>query len=725
MSLNATVENFANTNDKSIPLAEANETSPSTKIAKKRRWRCFERGKQKINRDPNEALPCQYAKFSGHIRLPNQEEGLPYNGRITADEETDFIIRSVLKRKHDLNSFSTKATCEPSAKRSLLNVNSVSNSSIAHHQGAVASNLSVNNGDDSDNDIATVPPYLSYKCDNHLNLNDCQSRKEPSCNVTSSTADIRRSIVNSVSNSIKIKKNETSLRTLLLKRKLLSNVKAAYMKASTSNKHVLTVNVDKNANQTTKHSGEPEVDMKGLHRFSERSKAITESKGSDLINVNRRTVAYSDRREAGHVYQERKTGLLNTTTARASRQSKPFPSLANLPNFHFPLKKNDPVFAHNSKSGNISPQPVTALTRHRFNDNLTSTDRRIVPFSNGQRIYGSMGEYNKNKSSVNDGLKRAPVTLIRPNLSLSNLPTCLDSHLIISNAAKRILSSLNGSNALVSEAMKIANKFRVNVFHPSDGFNKHKSKPSNVVRLSRVRTPYSRQHETICLQSSESLKSLSNSLWTPIKEQKIISMTQTLQKKISENLRETTEHNTDATTILPIASAYTLTADDESLRHINKIRNKTTNSGRSASALGLTGEASTPPTNLTKIAFLVMETLPQFDTELTVPSVPSGIAVLSKQQETTINSKFTQDDQSNTTLTTSNNSEPILATGAFTFYAQDMKLKDIESSKVPSIIHFEQDDKPFHSETHWKSGSVLADLANDETLSNLGGNNSF
>lgn len=517
----AAMKNFANTNDESIPLTKPNETSPNTKPAWKRRCGRLERCNEVTNGDLNEALTCQYAKYNGHIRFLNQEEGSQYNDEAT--EEEDSVIPSILRRKQELNSFSTGKAYEPHAKRSLLNMNSVSNSAVAHLQPPTSC---VNNGVDRDNDIATVP-HVSYQCDN---LNDRQSTKESSCNVALSKAVLGKSIINSVFNSINVKKGESSVRNSHLKRKLLSNVKAAPTEPGTSSKHVLTINVDENLNQTTKRDCVAEVDMKDLREVCERSMATKESKESELVDANRRTVACSGGRKAGHVYQERKTGLLNTTPASSCRQSKPIPSFANHRKFPFRLEKNDPVFTHIPQSSNISPPPVTALIRRRFNTNCTLTGRRVVSFSNGQSVYGDMGNYNKNQSSANDGIKRAPLTLIRPNLSLSNLPTCLDRHLIISNATKRILSSLNGSNTLLIEAMKIANKLRVPVFHPWDGFNKNKSKDSNVLRLSHVRTPYSRR---------------------------------TLQRKTSENVRQTNEHDTDATTILPTASPYTLPANDE------------------------------------------------------------------------------------------------------------------------------------------------------------------
>uniref|UniRef100_A0A1A9UWZ5 Uncharacterized protein n=1 Tax=Glossina austeni TaxID=7395 RepID=A0A1A9UWZ5_GLOAU len=666
--------NFPNTNDESISLTKPNKTSRNTKTALKRRWRRLERGNGETKGDLNEALTCQHAKVNGHIRFVNQEEGLQYNDK--ANEEKDPAIPSSLRRKQDLNSFSTGKAYEPPAKRSLLNMNSVSNSSIAHHQPPITSTSCVNNGVDRDNDIATAP-LVSYQCNN---LNDFQSTKESSRNVALSKADLRKSIINSESNSISVKKDESSVRNSHLKRKLLSNVKAAHSKPGTSTTvNTLTVNVDENINQTTKRNCVPDVDRKGLRGLSERSMATKGSKESELVDANRQTVAYSGGRKAGRLYQERKTGLFSTTPAGASRQSKPIPCFANQPNFPLRLEKNDPVFAHISQSGNISPQPATALICRQFNANCTSTDRRIVSFSNGQPVYGGTGDYNKNQSSADNSIKRASLTLIRPNLSLSNVPTCLDRHLIISNATKRILSSLNGTNTLLIEAMKIANNLRVHAFQPWAGFNKNKSNASDVLRLSRVRTPYSRR---------------------------------TVQRKRSENIRQTTEHDTDATTILPIESPYTLPANDELYRHTNKIRNKITHFGYTVSASDLTDEASTPPINLPKIAFPVMEALLQFDKELTTPPVSSGIPALSKQRESTIKCKLTQDDQSSNTLTISTvRTESILAAGASTFDAQNMKLKYMECSKVSSLTHCDQDGN------HCKRESVSAALSNNkETL---------
>lgn len=365
--------------------------------------------------------------------------------------------------------------------------------------------------------------------------------------------------------------------------------------------------------------------------------------------------------------QQRKTGLFNMSTGGAgnTRNSSRTSSFGNGLNFYSHLEGRKSLFSGSSNHGisntlNNSTLSLTSLNRRQFNASIYGStsalsDSRLLntfsPFYKGKTTYGGAAAYNKYTAGAGASAVRITPTLIRPTSSLSTLSSNTSSltnnvnvpvgeNSTISSTAKRILDLINDFATPLSEAKKMASSLKTNpnlqIPPQAKGrLNESDLNASRAMRLSQVRTPYSRPAVILQPSGNASGRGIPGGPLPPIKELQVPTMSQLLQMKKMQNTTEKARKIAqNSTTNTGMTSAeYTLPdvattkpstnsgQDQEQQKHTNKIRNKVTNSLRpSAASKDLQDEEPPPPVNLPNIAFPLMQSVPKIDIQLNKPS---------------------------------------------------------------------------------------------------------
>ncbi|XP_073832788.1 nucleoporin 153 isoform X2 [Musca autumnalis] len=388
------------------------------------------------------------------------------------------------------------------------------------------------------------------------------------------------------------------------------------------------------------------------------------------------------------------TGLFNMlgtggggggTTRNSSRTS----SFGNGLNFYSHLEGRKSLFntAAGGQGGhhtsgmsnqlNTSTLSLTSLNRRQFNASIYGStsalsDSRLLntfsPFYKGKTTYGGAAAYNKYTAGAGASAVRITPTLIRPTSSLSSTLSSSSTSLAtnqanslqmgeMSSTAKRILDLISDFATPLSEAKKMASNIKTNAAagqqmppQAKGRLNESDLNMSRAMRLSQVRTPYSRP--AVILQPSGNANCVkgnnSSGLMPPVKELQVPTMSQLLQMKKLQNTTErarniarntTATNNAESTeyTLPPSAAAAatttTVSRDNNSKasstgeggeqrgelqqqqqKHTNKIKNKVTATARaSAASKDLLDEAPPPSVNLPNIAFPLMQSVPKFD----------------------------------------------------------------------------------------------------------------
>lgn len=371
---------------------------------------------------------------------------------------------------------------------------------------------------------------------------------------------------------------------------------------------------------------------------------------------------------------QRKTGLFNmsaTGTAGNTRNSSRTSSFGNGLNFYSHLEGRKSLFTGQnhgiSNPLNNSTLSLTSLNRRQFNASIYGStsalsDSRLLntfsPFYKGKTTYGGAAAYNKYTAGAGASNVRITPTLIRPTSSISTLSSSNNSlaanaisqqgaggNSTISSTAKRILDLINDFATPLSEAKKMASNLKTNpnlqIPPQAKGrLNESDLNASRAMRLSQVRTPYSRP--AVILQPSGNANGrgiIGGPLPPPVQELQVPTMSQLLQMKKMQNTTEkarktTTTQNAarnvvtntgsteytlpEVTTKATAAAANKVTEKQETLqRHTNKIKNKVTNSMRPSNASkDIQDEEPPPPVNLPNIAFPLMQSVPIIDIKL-------------------------------------------------------------------------------------------------------------
>ncbi|KAI8126834.1 Nuclear pore complex protein Nup153 [Lucilia cuprina] len=363
--------------------------------------------------------------------------------------------------------------------------------------------------------------------------------------------------------------------------------------------------------------------------------------------------------------QQRKTGLFNMSAAGATntRNSSRTSSFGNGLNFYSHLEGRKSLFSgpnHGiSNPLNNSTLSLTSLNRRQFNASIYGStsalsDSRLLntfsPFYKGKTTYGGAAAYNKYTAGAGASSVRITPTLIRPTSSLStlssntsmgnNVNTQIGDNSTISSTAKRILDLINDFATPLSEAKKMASSLKSNpnlqIPPQAKGrLNESDLNASRAMRLSQVRTPYTRPAVILQPSGNASGRGTAGGLMPPIKELQVPTMSQLLQMKKIQNTTEKARKIAQNSLVNSGTSEYTLPEvattktntnnDQDQQKHTNKIRNKVTNSLRpSAATKDLQDEEPPPPVNLPNIAFPLMQSVPKIDIQLNKPSVTSN-----------------------------------------------------------------------------------------------------
>ncbi|XP_065364745.1 nuclear pore complex protein Nup153 isoform X2 [Calliphora vicina] len=377
--------------------------------------------------------------------------------------------------------------------------------------------------------------------------------------------------------------------------------------------------------------------------------------------------------------QQRKTGLFNMTAgggAVNTRNSSRTSSFGNGLNFYSHLEGRKSLFSgpnHGSSNPlNNSTLSLTSLNRRQFNASIYGStsalsDSRLLntfsPFYKGKTTYGGAAAYNKYTAGAGASAVRITPTLIRPTSSLStlssnnslanNVNSQIGDNSTISSTAKRILDLINDFSTPLSEAKKMASSLKTNpnlqIPPQAKGrLNESDLNASRAMRLSQVRTPYSRPAVILQPSGNASGRGTPGGLLPPIKELQVPTMSQLLQMKKIQNTTEKARKIAQNSAVNTEKSEYTLPEvattktnttnkvfEQDQQKHTNKIRNKVTNSLRpSAATKDLQDEEPPPPVILPNIAFPLMQSVPKIDIQLNKPSVPSN---------TTFDGKFSKE----------------------------------------------------------------------------------
>ncbi|XP_037811040.1 nuclear pore complex protein Nup153 isoform X2 [Lucilia sericata] len=363
--------------------------------------------------------------------------------------------------------------------------------------------------------------------------------------------------------------------------------------------------------------------------------------------------------------KQRKTGLFNmsATGATNTRNSSRTSSFGNGLNFYSHLEGRKSLFSgpnHGiSNPLNNSTLSLTSLNRRQFNASIYGStsalsDSRLLntfsPFYKGKTTYGGAAAYNKYTAGAGASSVRITPTLIRPTSSLStlssntsmgnNVNTQIGDNSTISSTAKRILDLINDFATPLSEAKKMASSLKSNpnlqIPPQAKGrLNENDLNASRAMRLSQVRTPYTRPAVILQPSGNASGRGTAGGLMPPIKELQVPTMSQLLQMKKIQNTTEKARKIAQNSVVNSGTSEYTLPEvattktntnnDQDQQKHTNKIRNKVTNSLRpSAAAKDLQDEEPPPPVNLPNIAFPLMQSVPKIDIQLNKPSVTTN-----------------------------------------------------------------------------------------------------
>ncbi|XP_067642177.1 nuclear pore complex protein Nup153 isoform X2 [Eurosta solidaginis] len=358
--------------------------------------------------------------------------------------------------------------------------------------------------------------------------------------------------------------------------------------------------------------------------------------------------------------QHNKTGLFNMSSLSFLNEGRK--SL-----FSGGMRAGDP-----SNALNNSTLSLTSLNRRQFNASIYGStsalsDSRLLntfsPFYKGKTTYGGAAAYKKYSSG--DGASRVcniTPTVIRPTSSLSTLSSSNNSlaattgannplsgaenNSAISSTAKRILDLINDFATPISEAKKMANtNVKANpltIPRAKSRLNESDLQTSRAIRLSQVRTPYTRPAVTLqpITRNAE--------FPPPIRELQVPSMSQLLQMKkmqsTTERSRQIAMQNSTSTmrTVvgsgehqLPILTETRVDDNTEPVsahqqQHTNKIKSKIRTSARITASKNVTNtelDELTPTVNLPNIAFPQMQSVPTFDIDIckTQNVVPTAI----------------------------------------------------------------------------------------------------
>uniref|UniRef100_A0A0K8U0K6 Nuclear pore complex protein Nup153 n=1 Tax=Bactrocera latifrons TaxID=174628 RepID=A0A0K8U0K6_BACLA len=367
---------------------------------------------------------------------------------------------------------------------------------------------------------------------------------------------------------------------------------------------------------------------------------------------------------------QRKTGLFNMSNINSQNGNKSrTSSFGNGINFYSHLEGRKSLFSggiNTAESANVinnSTLSLTSLNRRQFNASIYGStaalsDSRLLntfsPFYKGKTTYGGAAAYKKyNSSAGSNRICNITPTVIRPTSSLSTLSSsnnsliantggsnalsglsnnALESTSAISSTAKRILDLINDFATPLSEAKKMANtsvKANLQILpQAKTRLNETDLQVSRAMRLSQVRTPYSRPAVTL----QPTIKNAT--IPPPVKELQVPSISQLLQMKkmqsTTERSRQITMQSSDATCAIvrsgeykpPIANENNLidkARPQVQQQHTNKIKSKVRSSGRvtaSKNAANFEADEPPPPVNLPNIAFPLMQSVPKFDIAL-------------------------------------------------------------------------------------------------------------
>ncbi|KAM7346648.1 nucleoporin 153 isoform 2-T2 [Cochliomyia hominivorax] len=402
--------------------------------------------------------------------------------------------------------------------------------------------------------------------------------------------------------------------------------------------------------------------------------------------------------------QQRKTGLFNMSTAGGARNSSRTSSFGNGLNFYSHLEGRKSLFSSSNQGMantlNNSTLSLTSLNRRQFNASIYGStsalsDSRLLntfsPFYKGKTTYGGAAAYNKYIAGAGASAVRITPTLIRPTSSLStvssnnslgnNINSQVGENSTISSTAKRILDLINDFATPLSEAKKMASSLKTNpnlqIPPQAKGrLNDSDLNASRVMRLSQVRTPYSRPAVILQPSGNASGRGAPGGLLPPVKELQVPTMSQLLQMKKMQNTTEKVRKIAQNSVENSGTSEYTLpdvaitnsscnsVVEQDKQKHTNKIRNKIGTSLRpSAASKDLQDEEPPPRVNLPNIAFPLMQSVPKIDIPLNKPSAPKNTTIEFKTSQTT------------TITTTSNDTYKTdsLNTNSFAFNISPMK----------------------------------------------------
>ncbi|XP_014102439.2 nuclear pore complex protein Nup153 isoform X2 [Bactrocera oleae] len=371
---------------------------------------------------------------------------------------------------------------------------------------------------------------------------------------------------------------------------------------------------------------------------------------------------------------QRKTGLFNMSNINSQNGTKSrTSSFGNGINFYSHLEGRKSLFSggiNTAESANVinnSTLSLTSLNRRQFNASIYGStsalsDSRLLntfsPFYKGKTTYGGAAAYKKyNSGAGSNRICNIIPTVIRPTSSLSTLSSSnnsliantggsnalsglnsngLENPSAISSTAKRILDLINDFATPLSEAKKMANtsvKANLQILpQAKTRLNETDLQASRAMRLSQVRTPYSRPAVTL----QPTIKN--TTIPPPVKELQVPSMSQLLQMKkmqsTTERSRQITMQSNDSASRaivrsgeykLPIANKNnsidkeTSQVLQQQQQHTNKIKSKVRASGRvtaSKNAANFEADETPPAVNLPNIAFPLMQSVPKFDIAL-------------------------------------------------------------------------------------------------------------
>ncbi|XP_004518878.1 nuclear pore complex protein Nup153 isoform X1 [Ceratitis capitata] len=428
---------------------------------------------------------------------------------------------------------------------------------------------------------------------------------------------------------------------------------------------------------------------------------------------------------------QRKTGLFNMSNLNSQNDNKSrTSSFGNGINFYSHLEGRKSLFsgpANASGSTNVlnnSTLSLTSLNRRQFNASIYGStsalsDSRLLntfsPFYKGKTTYGGAAAYKKYSSGTGaNKIFNITPTIIRPTSSLSTLSSSNNSASAnaggaiasgglsnngtenpsaISNTAKRILDLINDFATPLSEAKKMANssvKTNLQLLPQTKSrINESDLQASRAIRLSQIRTPYTRPAVTL-------LPTIKNTILPPpVKELQVPSMSQLLQMKkmqsTTERSRQITMQNSSSTTCsIARSSDYVLPVSNENNTdykectqarpqqqqqpHTNKIKSKVRVSSRitaSKNAANIEADEAPVPVNLPNIAFPLMQSVPKFDIDLPKPQAAASATDSTKFDLSTPKSLFEKQPANDSG---SSNSSVFTNKNSFTFSANSKKI---------------------------------------------------